>query len=580
RRRPPASPGTGDDPRGPRDDPPRDQQTRRRATGRGHDDRPVDRTVHRGRGARRPGPRDGPRALRRPRDGAARRGAAHRRHHDPVHGAGARRDRAQRVLPQRGHVGVGPPRPGCARRARRHVRDRGRAVGPGGRHRPGRGERRRVLPLGVPPPGLVGHRHRHRDPRHLGALRLRRVRVGRRPDDARPRPGLGWRSGPDHPQEVMRARRRRPAGERRESRGPRGGTVSVPVSSDRYHDVIVIGTGAGGGTFAHRLAPSGTRVLMLERGGYLPRERANWDSTEVFVKGRYRAPEFWYDRHGREFPPEVNYYVGGNTKFYGAALFRLRPADFTEIRHHGGISPAWPLSYSDLEPYYCEAEHLYQVHGRHGEDPTAGPASRDYPHPPVQHEPRIQQLSDDLEKQGLHPFHLPIGVHLTQDAQGMATHDSVCIRCDRVDGFPCLVNGKADAQVVCVDPALAHPNVELRTGARVTRLETDPSGRTVTAVVAELGGDTVRFGADVVVVACGAVNSAALLLRSANDRHPHGLANGSGVVGRHYMRHNNLAVMAVSKEPNPTRFQKTLALNDWYSASADWVYPIDRKSVV
>ncbi|HLU55973.1 MAG TPA: GMC family oxidoreductase [Pseudonocardia sp.] len=350
--------------------------------------------------------------------------------------------------------------------------------------------------------------------------------------------------------------------------------MSVPVSSDRYHDVIVIGTGAGGGTFAHRLAPSGTRVLMLERGGYLPRERANWDSTEVFVKGRYRAPEFWYDRHGREFPPEVNYYVGGNTKFYGAALFRLRPEDFTEIRHHGGISPAWPISYTDLEPYYCEAEHLYQVHGRHGEDPTEGPVSRDYPHPPVRHEPRIQQLSDDLEKQGLHPFHLPIGVHLTQDAQGMATHDSVCIRCDRVDGFPCLVNGKADAQVVCVDPALAHPNVELRTGARVTRLETDPSGRTVTAVVAELGGDTVRFGADVVVVACGAVNSAALLLRSANDRHPHGLANGSGVVGRHYMRHNNLAVMAVSKEPNPTRFQKTLALNDWYSASADWVYPM------
>src|SRR5690606_9257646 len=197
-----------------------------------------------------------------------------------------------------------------------------------------------------------------------------------------------------------------------------------------------------------------------------------------------------------------------------------------------------------------------------------------YPHPPVRHEPRIQQLSDDLEKQGLHPFHLPIGVHLTQDAQGMATHDSVCIRCDRVDGFPCLVNGKADAQVVCVDPALEHPNVELRTGGRVTRWETDPSGRTVTAVVAELGGGTVRCGAHVVVVACGAVNSAALLLRSANDRHPHGLANGSGVVGRHYMRHNNLAVMAVSKEPNPTRFQKTLALNDWYSASADWVYPM------
>jgi len=366
-------------------------------------------------------------------------------------------------------------------------------------------------------------------------------------------------------------RRRKPQHGGRVDERYRGGSVS----DDRDYDVIVIGTGAGGGTFAHRLAPSGKRVLMLERGGYLPRERDNWDSTEVFVKGKYRAPEFWYDRDGDEFPPEVNYYVGGNTKFYGAALFRLRPQDFSEIRHHGGISPAWPLGYSEFESYYGEAEHLYLVHGRHGEDPTEGPASADYAYPPVQHEPQIQQLSDDLEKQGLHPFRLPIGVRLTQNPQGMATHDSVCIRCDRVDGFPCLVDGKADAQVVCVDPALRHENVRLVTGAHVTRLETDQSGRTVTAVVTEFDdGEVVHFGADVVAVACGAVNSAALLLRSANDRHPDGLANGSGVVGRHYMRHNNLAMMAVSQEPNPTRFQKTLAFNDWYLASDEWNYPM------
>ncbi|WP_433273444.1 GMC oxidoreductase [Pseudonocardia xinjiangensis] len=347
------------------------------------------------------------------------------------------------------------------------------------------------------------------------------------------------------------------------------------MSEDRHYDVIVIGTGAGGGTFAHRLAPSGKRVLMLERGGYLPRERANWDSTEVFVRARYRAPEMWLDRNGHEFPPEVNYYVGGNTKFYGAALFRLRPQDFGELRHYSGISPAWPIDYADLEPYYTEAEHLYEVHGRHGEDPTGGPASADYLFPPVAHEPRIQQLSDDLEKQGLHPFHLPIGVRLTQDPQGGAAHGSTCIRCDRVDGFPCLVRGKSDAEVICVDPALLHAGVELLTGAYVTRLETDPSGRSVTAVVTELDdGESVRFSADVVVVACGAVNSAALLLRSATDRHPDGLANGSGVVGRHYMRHNNVALMAVSKEPNPTRFQKTLALHDWYLGSEDFDHPM------
>jgi choline dehydrogenase-like flavoprotein len=347
------------------------------------------------------------------------------------------------------------------------------------------------------------------------------------------------------------------------------------VADDEHYDVIVIGSGAGGGTLVHRLAPSGKRVLLLERGDYLPRERDNWDSTAVFIAARYRAPEFWYDRHGHEFPPEVNYYVGGNTKFYGAALFRLRPEDFGELRHHGGISPAWPIDYADLEPYYTEAEHLYEVHGQHGDDPTEGPASAPYRFGRVEHEPRIQQLSDDLEKQGLHPFHLPIGVKLTQDRHGRATHDSVCIRCDRVDGFPCVVGGKSDAQVICVDPALAYDNVRMITNAHVQRLETDGTGRTVNRVVTSLAdGSTVGFSADVVVVSCGAVNSAVLLLRSANDRHPNGLANSSDVVGRHYMRHNNQALMAVSKEPNPTRFQKTLALHDWYLGADDWDYPL------
>ncbi|MCZ4122340.1 GMC oxidoreductase [Streptomyces sp. H39-S7] len=347
------------------------------------------------------------------------------------------------------------------------------------------------------------------------------------------------------------------------------------MADNEHYDVIIIGTGAGGGTLAHRLAPTGKRILLLERGGYLPRERDNWESTAVFVKGKYRAPEFWYDKHGDTFPPEVNYYVGGNTKFYGAALFRLRPEDFGELRHHGGISPAWPIRYEDLEPYYTQAEHLYLVHGRHGEDPGEGEVSAQYAYPPVRHEPRIQQLSDDLEKKGLHPFHLPIGVNLTQDEHGRATNDSVCIRCNRVDGFPCLVRGKADAQVICVDPALEHPNVTLLTGANIRRLETDPAGRSISTVVAELeDGSAAHFSSDIVVVACGAVNSAALLLRSANEQHPNGLANASDVVGRHYMRHNNEALMAVSKEPNDTQFQKTLALNDWYLGSDDWDYPL------
>src|SRR4051795_2653416 len=341
-----------------------------------------------------------------------------------------------------------------------------------------------------------------------------------------------------------------------------------------HYDVIIIGSGAGGGTLAWKLAPTGKRILLLERGDYLPRERDNWDTDAVFLRAKYTTDETWKDTDGHGFTPEQNYYVGGNTKFYGAALFRLRPEDFGDIRHHGGLSPSWPVSYNDFEPWYADAEKLYVVHGAAGEDPTDGPRSSGYPYPAIEHEPRIQQLSDDLSKLGLHPSHLPIGVMLDQDAFGGTAHTSRCIRCDRVDGFPCLLDAKADAQTVCVDPALAHRNLELVTNAKVERLETDAAGRQVTAVVAtRADGTTARFSGDVVVVACGALNSALLLLRSASESHPNGLANGSDQVGRNYMRHNNVAMMALSEEPNPTRFQKTLALNDWYLKGEDTDFP-------
>ncbi len=344
------------------------------------------------------------------------------------------------------------------------------------------------------------------------------------------------------------------------------------MASERY-DVIIIGTGAGGGTLAHRLAPSGKRILLLERGDFLPRERENWDSSTVFVDAKYQAKETWYGKDGRAFHPGIHYWVGGNTKMYGAALFRLRKEDFGEIEHHGGRSPAWPLAYEDFEPYYCKAEHLYQVHGRHGVDPTDPPASRPYPHPPVSHEPRIQELHDALERAGHHPFPLPLGV-LLDEKDRKPERASACIRCDAFDGYPCPVNGKADAQIICVEPALRHANVRLITDAFVERLETEPTGRSVSAVHVDHGGDKEAYSADIVVVACGAINSALLLLRSACDRHPDGLANSSGVVGRHYMRHNNTAFMAISRQRNPTKFQKTLGLNDFYFGAPDFPYPM------
>src|SRR6516164_9351508 len=223
-----------------------------------------------------------------------------------------------------------------------------------------------------------------------------------------------------------------------------------------HYDVIIIGTGAGGGTLAHKLAPSGKRILLLERGGYLPREPENWDSREVFGKNRYLSGEVWYDKDGQPFEPHQQYFVGGNTKFFGAILFRLRERDFEEVEHYGGTSPAWPLSYADLERYYAEAERLYLVHSEAGR----------------------------------------------------------CVRCDRFDGFPCLTDGKADAHVRCVRPALKHDNIRLVTHAKVERLETDSRGRSVTEVVVDRRGARETYSGDIVVVSCGAVNSAALLLKS------------------------------------------------------------------
>jgi choline dehydrogenase-like flavoprotein len=348
------------------------------------------------------------------------------------------------------------------------------------------------------------------------------------------------------------------------------------MSTGTRYDVIIIGTGAGGGTLAYRLAPSGKKILLLERGDYVPREKDNWNPKAVNVEGKYQTKEKWRDRDGKELHPHTNYWVGGNTKFYGAALFRLREKDFGEIRHHGGVSPAWPISYADLEPYYAEAERIYHVHGRRGEDPTEPGASGPYPHPEVTHEPRIQQLHDDFARMGLRPFHTPLGVMLDE----RNPHASACIRCETCDGFPCLVYAKSDAQVCCVDPALRHPNVALLTNATVQRLRTDPKGRQVTGVVVERNGGTETYTGDIVVVSCGAINSAALLLRSAGEKHPNGLANGSDVVGRHYMGHVNSVMMAISKCPNPTVFQKTLAVNDFYFGTKEWEYPMGHISFV
>ena len=331
--------------------------------------------------------------------------------------------------------------------------------------------------------------------------------------------------------------------------------------SERF-DVIIIGSGAGGGTLAYALAPTGARILLVERGDYVPQEAENWSPEAVWKYRRYRTPETWIDAaDGAEFSPYTHYCVGGNTKFWGAVLYRLRREDFGEIQHADGLSPAWPISYDDLAPYYDRAERLYDVHGEVGPDPSE-PSRNAFPLAPLAHEPRMAEIAERLRAQGYHPSPLPLGIR------------EHCERCTTCNSFPCRIHAKSDAEVVAVRPAIRQPTVTLWTNTRALRLITDPSGRRVTGVVVERGGDTFTVEGSTIVVACGAVNSAALLLRSAGGSHPAGLANSSGLVGRNYMAHHATMISAIGWRTNATRFQKTLALNDFYLRGPRSPYPL------
>lgn len=346
-------------------------------------------------------------------------------------------------------------------------------------------------------------------------------------------------------------------------------TTPVEPQGEAF-DVVIIGSGAGGGTLARALADSGLSILILERGGWLPREPQNWDPVEVFQKNRYVSQDIWKDQHGTAFQPGSHYFVGGASKMYGAAHFRLRERDFESVMHVDGESPEWPLKYDVFEPYYRKAEEWYHVHGLRGEDPFEPPASSPYPYAPISHEPRMQKLVDDLRSAGLHPFHQPTGVALNESDPAF----SACVRCNRCDAFPCLVHAKGDGEVMGVRPALDHDNVFLLTDAEVVRLQTDEKGHEVSEVVVKHDGQERRFKGSIVVVSAGAANSARLLLMSANDAHPRGLANRSDQVGRNYMYHNCKAVVALAHEPNPTVFQKTVAINDWYFGDNDFDFPM------
>ncbi|MGE3958525.1 MAG: GMC oxidoreductase [Vicinamibacterales bacterium] len=345
--------------------------------------------------------------------------------------------------------------------------------------------------------------------------------------------------------------------------------ASGKARSPRFdsYDIIIIGSGAGGGTLACALADTGARILIVERGDFVASEPENWDPEAVWKHLRYRTTDRWLDDKGELFQPYTHYNVGGNTKFWGSVLYRLRREDFGEVQHADGVSPAWPIDYDTLAPYYDRAERMYHVHGEAGHDATEPPRGP-WPHAPIPHAANMAGLVERLKTMGLHPSPLPLGLVGPGQEGG-------CVLCNTCNSFPCRLGKKSDAEVCAVQPALAHQNVELLTRACARRLLTDGTGRRVEAVEVEHDGEVLTLRAPVIVSACGAVHSAALMLRSATDRHPEGLANSSGLVGRRYMAH--LATMMQGFHPlrfNPDVFQKTVAINDFYLSSPETGFPL------
>lgn len=334
----------------------------------------------------------------------------------------------------------------------------------------------------------------------------------------------------------------------------------------KNYDVVIIGSGVGGGAVALQLAGSQARVLIIERGPALPREAQNWDPVAVFCERRYHTQETWF-ADGRAFQPGMFYFVGGSTKFYGTAMFRFREKDFEALQHPEGVSPAWPFSYQELESWYGKAEQLFGVRGEAGTDPSDPPRTTPYAHHAIPHEPVIDAIAGKLRAQGLQPFPMPSAVDFGPGGS--------CQRCSNCDAFPCKINAKGDAEMKLIEPARRSSNIELMTNALVEKLETDATGRMVLAAVVNVDGVRQRISASTFVLSAGAINSAAVLLRSANARNPRGLANSSDVVGRHYMTHNTSALMAVHPfKTNTTQFPKTLAVHDYYFGEGEGDTPL------
>ncbi len=331
-------------------------------------------------------------------------------------------------------------------------------------------------------------------------------------------------------------------------------------------DFVIVGSGIGGATTAFGLAPTGAEIVILERGERLRDTPETRDLAAIFRRGVFRPDETWLDGDGKPFNPGNYYYVGGNSKFFGAVMYRLRAEDFEAHDHLEGTTVSWPFGYDELEPWYCQAEKLFSVRGQLGDDPTEPYHSEDYPFPPVPHEPQVEDAAERLRRQGLHPTPLPLSVDVEAWLRRAPTP---------WDAVPDTFSGKIDAETGPLARALEFPNVRLVTGAKVERLEVDPRGRDVTAVVYRRNNTEHRICPKTTILAAGAVNSAVVLLRSDRRKGTGGVGNTSGLVGRYFMNHNATALIAVDvRKSYDTVHAKTLAINDFYFADDEASVPL------
>lgn len=331
-------------------------------------------------------------------------------------------------------------------------------------------------------------------------------------------------------------------------------------------DLIIVGSGIGGATLAAAVAPTGLKVIVLEKGERLVASAEARDDVAIFMHRHFASKEEWMGSDGKPFIAGNHYAVGGNSKFFGAVMYRFRDKDFRPRRHIGGITTGWPFGYDELEPWYSRAESLFRVRGATDQDPTEPRHSAPYAYPPVPDEPSMLEVRKRLAGAGVHPAALPLAIDIDAWLAGGPTG---------WDAFPNTGAGKIDAETGPLADALRHPNVTLMTGAEVIRLESSTDGKTAVAAIVRTAGREIRLSARGFSLAAGAIQTSALLLRSASAVHSSGLANGSDQVGRNFMNHNSSALIAISPLlRNRSIYQKTLSFNDFYDADPITGYPL------